>query len=245
MERVGPLPIILLEDFPVIEEMTEILGATFENTGEFGHDIPMFFYKLGEKRFGCVYAPIAGSLCGATETLNAFVDKHPEKNYKRIVSIRPNKLTMRHGHSERCRTLTSVREVEEYLEIKNLNDRIADKLMVWLLPPTTIRFAMVGGDGGGLDDLGDRRPPKPSKRLKLDKEWEALLKPEKDLKTTGVAELQCQVCCTYEATIAYLSCGHIYFCDECFRKAMTEPKLEKSCPKCRADVGKGILRINY
>jgi hypothetical protein len=68
------IPVILTEDFPVIEELTDLLGAEFLDTGDFKKDIPMFCYQVFGKKFVCIYAPVTGGLCGVTRSLNKIVE---------------------------------------------------------------------------------------------------------------------------------------------------------------------------
>jgi hypothetical protein len=264
-ENTTPLPLIQVASQEELEQLIDIVGLTPEGTQKFDDknkepnaNVRVILYSRGNKKLGVLSEVTPRTMCWMARHLNEHRAKYNlKKNYKRILNVKAHKLIDATQHHPLCRYLTTVEQVERYLEITVAKP---EELEAWFKPRITeqrvaprIVFAAFedefGGvfgpgfvDGSGAGDFPDAVPAAP-KKLKVDRPWEDLLKPKQQLKTTECKELQCGCCCDFQKTIACVPCGHVYYCDECFRGVLQEPKLAKTCPLCRNEIDT-IVRIN-
>lgn len=248
-----PLPLIQVASQVELEQLIDIIGLTFEGTQEFDEknkephaNVPVILYSRGNKKLGVLSEVTPRTMCWMARHLNEHRAKYNlKKNYKRILNVKAHKWINSTEHHRLCRYLTTVEEVERYLEITVANP---EELEAWFTPRITVpqitqRIVFAAfADEFGAEGYPDAVPAAP-KKLKLDQAWEDLLKPKEQLKTTECKELQCGCCCDFQKTIACVPCGDVYYCDECFRGVLQEPKLAKTCPLCRKEIDT-IVRIN-
>lgn len=257
------VPLIQVASQRQLEELSEILGLTFVGTTEFDaehpehQNVPVVLYTRANKQIGVLYKSHGVSMCTTARQLNEHRVKYALKQkYKRIVSVEAHSASDdSNRHHPLCRYLTSVEQVERYLQITVANP---ERLQAWFAPRLRtpqrmmVNFGVAAAIGGGIlpffgieGDINDYPTVQPAapKKLKLDQEWDKLLKPKDQLKITECPELQCGCCCTNQKTIACVPCGDVFYCDECFRGVLEEPKLAKTCPLCRKEIDT-IIRVN-
>jgi hypothetical protein len=157
-----------------------------------------------------------------------------------------------------CDFPTNVESVLNYLDlnphdipsVQNLKDACFRRIVVSQNPMRFFEpgafeqlqeFALMLFDPNNLADLPVAVPPPPppppntnaSSSLALDSGWAEKLLPIERLEVANEQNVTCIACCHYKKTILLVPCGHVSYCDECFRKMMTSNTLKKQCPECK------------
>lgn len=86
-------------------------------------------------------------------------------------------------------------------------------------------------------------PPREREKKRLKKNWEEILKDEKELVKTIDEAQCCIICCTYEKSILFKPCNHMIACDLCVRKIWESPDIIHRCPSCNDGVKKIVRPI--
>lgn len=88
------------------------------------------------------------------------------------------------------------------------------------------------------DDDFDYLPTQDSPQIlpmKLSDDWEKLLLPDSELRSTEDPSMLCLICCENLKTIVFWPCQHVLYCDSCFRRMMTTRQLLKTCGVCKEE----------
>lgn len=243
-----PLPMIQVAKQRHLDQLIDILGIQFIDAQEFHADlpVPMMIFTAQDKRFGVLCEVVGNNigLCGMSKILNQHAAEH-DLNYKKIVNVYPRFPVNPVIHSDDCRYLVSVEDVEEYLGIEVENKAL---LNGWFTPSDDLRYRVAAANRRRerqvydiMEDYPDQLP-QPPKKLKIHDDYTVLLQPKEKLIETDIDELQCIACCSYKKTIAQVPCEHVLYCDECFREVLKEPKLSKECHFCKAAI-ETIVRV--
>jgi hypothetical protein len=248
------LPVLHFRDEEALTKFTTSLGADENGSyklSDFGIESEgissqymSIFQTSNEKSFGCVTKiPIAQSMCDSSAMYN-FVFQSLKMDYELLLSIIPDK-PFTSGHSNVCRVAKDTLDILNYLSIEVKDIKHPDDFKFASTPLSTfvqmIRLPMVfQGDDDDDDDFGVVEPKQ--KQVHVDDSWTKTLKPEKELEkiTENNENLGCVACCTYKKSIT-MSCGHINYCDLCFKKMMESTRITKTCPTCKEDF-KYIIR---
>lgn len=110
--------------------------------------------------------------------------------------------------------------------------------------PSTPAFVQITRvfDPNDMSVMPRARAPEAPVHETLNDSWEQLLKPKEDLVEAEGDKDACGCCRHYKKTIVMIPCGHMFYCDECFRGMMKSTTLQKQCAECRKEF-KSVQRV--
>jgi hypothetical protein len=217
----------------------------------------IFYTSSSNVSFGCLtQIDFINDMCKSSAVFNGLF-KDYKLDYDLLLSIIPE-VPYSNNHSIWCRVAKDTLDILNYLhidlkDILYLDDFKFASTPLALLEETTgmpVRFfldfierELVTGrvrnnnNNNDDDDYGVLEPKqKQIKKVDIDPSWLKDLKPIEDLeKISELNEnLACIGCYEFKKSIT-MSCGHLDYCDLCFKKMMESTTLKKECPTCKKD----------
>jgi hypothetical protein len=218
----------------------------------------IFYTSSSNISFGCLtQLDFLNDMCESSGFYNQQFEYYNLNYYDLLLSIRPD-VPYSNDHSPLCRIAKDTLDILNYLhidlkDILYLDDFKFASTPLALLEETTgmpVRFfldfierELVTGrvrnnnNNNDDDDYGVLEPKqKQIKKVDIDQSWLKDLKPIEDLeKISELNEnLACIGCYEFKKSIT-MSCGHLDYCDLCFKKMMESTTLKKECPTCKKD----------
>lgn len=234
----GLLPVLTFENGDSFRELTSIIGANVigHSEDQIHRNIsPFQMCLVQDKIFLCVFGQTSIPLCAITGKVNKHIAQKHKDGWKCAKALLAHTTIQNENHTPECQYLVTAEQVEEYLGI---NIEKKEDLRSWLQPDDVSLHEMLeyvirnindNDNYDERDDYPEQRMPKPKKR-ELDQEWKDKL--GEPVKYVKPLENTCKACEDNVGTIAFIPCGHVYYCDACFEKAMTDTQLKKVCPLC-------------